>query len=232
MSGTKVCPKCRTEIDTKATICPQCRSNLEPSGCAKVFQFTFIVISGVTLLLFISASCERRRAEALKQRLATLNIETTTTTSTPTTTIPIGAQWNYSTSKDEMDGTETKYASIESINTLSFDFPYQGEQRMRLTFRSNKKTGKEALLLIEKGQFNCSAGRCSVLIKFDDGQPVLYSAGAAASGRSDALFVLNASSLISAMKKKKQMMLQVDFYQYPNKVLRFNVEGFDFARLH
>lgn len=231
MSETKVCPKCRTEIDTKATICPQCRSNLEPSGCAKVFQFTFIVISGVTLLLFISASCERRRAEALKQRLATLNIEATTTTST-TTTIPIGAQWNYSTSKDEMDGTETKYASTKSINTLSFDFPYQGEQQMTLTFRSNKKTGKEALLVIDKGQFDCSASRCSVLIKLDDGQPVSYSAGAASSGRSDVIFVMNASGLFSAIKTKKQMMVQVDFYQYPNKVLRFNVEGFDPARLH
>ena len=29
--NTKVCPKCRTEIDKKATVCPNCKSKLGPS---------------------------------------------------------------------------------------------------------------------------------------------------------------------------------------------------------
>lgn len=36
--------------------------------------------------------------------------------------------WKYTESKDEMRSTVTKYATNESINSVNFDFPYQGEQ--------------------------------------------------------------------------------------------------------
>lgn len=48
--NTKICPKCRTEIDSKATICPNCKSKLGPSKLLIIFLL-FIGISVVMGLL-------------------------------------------------------------------------------------------------------------------------------------------------------------------------------------
>lgn len=46
-----------------------------------------------------------------------------------------GLKWNYRTNKDKMGRGDKKFAYVESLNTVSFDFPYEGAQRAMLTLR-------------------------------------------------------------------------------------------------
>lgn len=48
--NTKICPKCRTEIDKKATVCPNCKSKLWPSKLL-VGLLLFVGLSVVMALL-------------------------------------------------------------------------------------------------------------------------------------------------------------------------------------
>ncbi|MGH7563741.1 MAG: hypothetical protein ACREK5_04890 [Gemmatimonadota bacterium] len=77
--------------------------------------------------------------------------------------------WSYRTITDEMDGTVTRVAAIQSANTVEFDFPYQGAQRARLVL--SPRPGYDlVMLVIQKGQMPCFSG-CKVRVKIDDDDP-------------------------------------------------------------
>jgi hypothetical protein len=68
---------------------------------------------------------------------------------------PTTDKWSYATSVDPMTGRDSASASIDSENTVSFDFPYQGAQRATLTIRNHPSHGRDVFLSIERGQFPC-----------------------------------------------------------------------------
>lgn len=76
--------------------------------------------------------------------------------------------WNYSESADEMGRGQIFRASIQSSNTISLDFPYQGEQHATMSIRHHPKHGKDVYITIEKGQLLESDYHGKVSVRFDD----------------------------------------------------------------
>ena len=133
--------------------------------------------------------------------------------------------WIYETKEDTM-GRTVSFAEVISDNTLDFDFPYQGVQHGRLEVRETTKTGMQANVRIERGQFLCHISECSVNIRFDDGPVRRVSAQGAADYSTTILFLESSESFFARMRKAKVLRVEAMFYQQGSRTLEFNVEGF------
>lgn len=140
------------------------------------------------------------------------------------------SNWDYSSSKDEMRGTEAFYASTTSLNKVDFDFPYDGGSSLDLMIRKND--GKLDLLLeISKGQFLCGYPTCEAVFKFDDGQVKQITLVLPDNHSTEYLFVRydkTAAQLLEDIKKSKKLVIEVPFYQEGRHQFNFNIEGLDF----
>lgn len=136
---------------------------------------------------------------------------------------PVGA-WRYVQRKDEMRGTTTKFASIVSGNSHSFAFPYSGGSKLELTLR---RTGgaDEVLLEISKGQFTSCISHCAIAAKFDDGKVLTYTGSAAAAGRSDVIFINEASGFVRRIGQAKRLTLEPEFFREGRRQFSFEVSG-------
>src|ERR1700759_737002 len=76
--------------------------------------------------------------------------------------------WAYGEDQEKMGRGVIRWASIESTNTVSFSFPYQGEQHATLALVNHPVQGKEVILRIERGQFQTGIDGARVVVRFDD----------------------------------------------------------------
>lgn len=159
------------------------------------------------------------RARHLELSLALGDIQAAASTSR---TAP-EPRWRYSSHETAM-GVETWLASTRSTNTISFGFPYTGDQHAKLTVRRAKS--KDVILDIEQGQFLCSMG-CRVNVRFDDDKAMRWSAVGPADHGTTTLFLRNASKFIKSLASAERLRIEADFYQEGTRVLDFDVVGFD-----
>ncbi len=136
-----------------------------------------------------------------------------------------GLVWSYSDTPDKMGRGSVKFASIKSINTVSFKFPYAGAQRANLTLRKSPKSGEEAMLIIEKGQFLCNASECAINIKFDNGSVKGYTALGTDDNDSTTIFIRGYKGFLGGLKKAKKLYIEATFYQEGSQVFEFDVSG-------
>jgi len=139
-----------------------------------------------------------------------------------------GSQWNYQRRDDAMAKGVIYEASVESSNTVNFAFPYQGDQRATLTLRTHPRYGKDAIFSIERGQLTCSSyDGCTVLVRFDDGAPVRYSAAAPEDNSSETLFIRDYSGFVARMIKAKTVRISATVFQQGSPAFEFDVSNFD-----
>ncbi len=132
--------------------------------------------------------------------------------------------WQYSDAQDKMGRGSIRMARLSSDNTVSFRFPYSGEQRAELVVRSNS-SGNDVLLLLRKGQFVCGSGECSVNVKFDDNAIQKYKATTADNGATNVLFIKNYKQFVRNLKTAKSLLIEASFYQEGQHVFNFSPEG-------
>ena len=141
---------------------------------------------------------------------------------------PVGSQWTYSHDTDEMTGKVSHVATVSSENTLEFEFPYNGSQHARLSLRRHPRWGSDVIVGIEKGQFLCTSYEgCTVLVRFDNGEPQSFSANPAADHSTETIFIDNYDRFLSKMRTAKQVRISPKVYQQGNVVFTFDVAGFD-----
>jgi hypothetical protein len=132
------------------------------------------------------------------------------------------SNWRYSTSKDEMTGKVTNFASTNSINTVSLDFPYQGIQHGNiLIFDGSVVFG------IEKGQLVCNGaseyGTCLVPVKFDDDKMKYIPASKL--GDKSISVIFQGNDFLRNIKTHKKLMIQVEIFQNGYPIFTFDVSG-------
>lgn len=122
-------------------------------------------------------------------------------------------------------------ARILSTNTVNFNFPYSGPQHGFITLRTHPRYGKDIIFNIERGQFLChSYEGCAVLIRFDDKEPVKYSASTTADHSSETIFIQNYSKFVGEMLKSKRVRISANIYQESAPVFEFDVSHFDIKK--
>ena len=140
-------------------------------------------------------------------------------------------KWKYHVTTDELTSKPTYLSVVQSINQVSFDFPYQGIQRGELMLRTHPQHGKDLILRVEKGQMLVrSYEDTTVKVVFDEGSPISYRVVGPSDHGTTSLFIRDYSGFVSRMIKAKKVKVSVPFYQQGNVVFEFNVSDFDSDR--
>jgi hypothetical protein len=215
------CPQCAETIKREAKVCRFCGHNLPDRPVARsshsIIKWLFIsfaVLVGVRVISDAAGS----------NTVATGNPAGANSTETQASSP--GAGWTYSDNKDEMRGTNEKTASVDSSNTLDFDFPYNGGSRGTLTLRQRQKDGFQAYLSVTKGQFMChhfEGGRISV--KFDNRPIQRFGCTDTSDGTTSVIFIESPKRLLAGLRKAKSMIIEAEFFHEGARQLTFPVEG-------
>ncbi len=144
---------------------------------------------------------------------------------------PVGQQWRYDASEEKMSGGVRKVASVESTNTVDFDFPYKGSQNGTITLRTDPQHGKDVMFRIERGQILCpSYDGCTVQVRFDDEKATAFSASGPADHSSTVIFLNDYSRFLAKLRKAKRVRVSVNIYQQGSPIFEFDVSGFDIEK--
>jgi hypothetical protein len=135
------------------------------------------------------------------------------------------SKWTYSDDTDEMRGTKSSYASLDSENEVDLDFPY-GEQRGQLMLRKRPEDGLNVMFQVGNGQILChSFTESHVSIKFDDGPVQRYRCTDASDGSNNVAFLSNERSVVERLKKSKRAIVEAEFFQKGRQQFMFETAG-------
>lgn len=137
-----------------------------------------------------------------------------------------GIVWSYSTSVDKMSEEVIYYSSIKSINTVNFDFPYNGTQRAELVLRKHPRSGTSIMFSLNKAHFLCNRTDCHILIKFDDDPAQEYKISYPADLSRNLVFIEENDDLTLKFKKSKKILIEAMFYNHGKEVFEFNSENY------
>ena len=134
--------------------------------------------------------------------------------------------WNYSVVTDQMSSKEIRFAAIQSTNTVSFDFPYQGEQQGTLQLRRHPRYGNDVIFFVKKGQINIGYRETAVLIRFYDEPAMRFSAYEPDDHDRTTIFIDGFGRFTKKLKSASVVRIEVPFYQAGNRVFEFNASKY------
>jgi hypothetical protein len=141
------------------------------------------------------------------------------------------AKWRYFADSDPMASRPSYTASIDSENTVEFDFPYEGPQHATLVLRNHPSFGRDLIVRIREGQILCpSYDDCSIRVRFDDGPAERWTAAGPADNSTTTVFIRNYSRFVQRMRNAKVVRIQIPVYQEGVPTFEFRVGGFDQGR--
>ncbi|MDB4905079.1 MAG: hypothetical protein JWQ63_4360 [Mucilaginibacter sp.] len=134
--------------------------------------------------------------------------------------------WKYSEHIDQKTSKSIYVATLTSSNKLNFKFPYDGGQAGIIEV-DNINGHNQVLLSVTKGQFATGENGMNITIKFDDKKPKMFRCGNMPSGQSDEIYIDADKRFITKVKQAKVILIQAAFYDEVDKVIEFDVSGFD-----
>lgn len=212
----KPCKECGAPVSDKAESCPMCGAK-QPKATS-VLTWVCVGILGLAAIIWMYSD---------KTPSASSGIVLTTQATESENVKP--KNWQYETSKDEMRGIESRFATTVSTNTVDFDFPYNGGSKLILALR---KRGSEVdvMVTITKGQILCGIRSCEAAFKFDNGAVQSITMSEPDNHSSDMLFVSydkTETNIINQLKDSKKLVIEVPFYREGKKQFTFDVSGLE-----
>jgi hypothetical protein len=191
--------------------------------------FVLTTVIGLLAAIFVKgeSSKEGGAAAGVAATPAAASSASATASAPAAPVAPEAKNWKYSTSEDKMRNETTYFAHTTSLNSVSFDFPYNGGSSADLTVRQNQKYGLNIYLDISKGQFQCSYNGCRVSVKFDDSKVESYGASEPDSGGSTTLFLSNEKKFLESLRKAKKMTIEASFFQEGSRQFEFDVSNLE-----
>jgi hypothetical protein len=225
----KPCKECGREISTEATVCPHCGKKFPTGqGTSRVAMGCLVLV----VLVFIKVLLPSGSSKNSSDENASASSSAAVPTPTPASPSTPGSQWNYVREEDPMTGKVERTASVQSINTVEFAFPYNGTQRGSLYIRRHPRFGNSVIFRIEKGQLLCpSYEGCTVLVRFDDGEPQSFSAAPPSDHSTETIFIKNYDRFIEKLRTARRVRVSPKVYQEGSVVFSFDVAGFDATKL-
>lgn len=132
--------------------------------------------------------------------------------------------WTYTEDKDEMRGTTTKFAFLESENDVGVSWPYT-PQPARLVLRDRPLDGLSIIVQID-GQFTCNSYDDDQLaVKFDEGTIESYSCAEPDGGGTGALFIRSQSKFLQKLKEAEKVVIELPVYEAGPQQVTFRPMG-------
>ncbi len=166
--------------------------------------------------------------ESIMRRLLTA----LTLTSLATIVIPASAEWTYRSFKMGIDEEIAQTATTQSLNSLSLDFPYRGENHGQLILRTRPDTGFDLMISIDKGQILCGISSCYLKVKFDANPSYEAKFSPSQSHDSSIVFADNPEALEKEIRKGKRMKIELPLYRSASQVLEFNITGLNYKKIN
>lgn len=227
MSKLINCKDCGNQISKNAKSCPNCGAKNKRTS---IITWLALIFIGIPFLMGIFGSISDNSSnDDVSVDSAPLLASTTddTNESLPTETV---ANWNYSNSEDEMRGTVTNFAQVKSLNVIQLDFPYQGGSSLYLMLRNSPENGNEVMISTDNGQLWCEYSNCYMSVKFDNDEIKTYPLAKAAAGTSETMFLDGSvDQFINKLKKSKNVMIEIGFFNYGNQQFRFDTGGLEWS---
>lgn len=215
------CRECGENVSDSAKTCPHCGVSkpVKKTSIIKIVLLSIFILWIISIVYHLNGS---------SNNTTTIN-DTTLTTSVPTEP---EQQWHYGSSNDPMKNSKNYIAYIDSINTVNFGFPYQGEQHATLTLRTNTSGNNEIVFNIEKGQILCQSYEpCTVSVRFDDQDAISFNGVGPSDGSTETVFISNYKRFLAKISKSKKIKIAVNIYQQGAPVFEFNVADFNPGKL-
>jgi RNA polymerase subunit RPABC4/transcription elongation factor Spt4 len=226
LEDVKYCPNCGTSIQTENSIpkenitIPQTEKIKnkinKKNGC---FGCLGLMVIFIIILALIGTPSDKNKSTPIQSTTAS------TVASTPSKPPEKIENWQYSEKDDTIHNAKIKFARTTSLNTLNFKFPYNGSQHGSLIVRKNYDGSKDAMLVIDKGQFMTSVLGGKALVRFDDSSSEEFQLLSPQDNSTTTVFFKYADNFIEKLSKSKKVYIQTSFYQEGNPTLEFNVEG-------
>jgi hypothetical protein len=238
MAETTTCPKCGNVHNSFAESgkliprCPSCfysyfgapvlkntSATPKPANHTKLSTYVLGGLFSVFVATYVSLKIESKNKKTLPQPYTKQTIEKPPATPQPT--------WVYQTIEDKM-GRGAKYlAYTESLNTIEFDFPYQGSQKASLVIRRDPNQAFKILLVLKTAHFLCHED-CAVLTRFDDGAPTQYPAYLPDDRSTNIIFISGGLPFIEDVKQSKKLAIEALFFKSGTRIFEFEVDGLKF----
>lgn len=136
-------------------------------------------------------------------------------------------KWSYHTSRDEMRGTETKFAELPSTDLVNAGWPYEATP-MTMTLRKGAQ-GFDIYLQIS-GQFTChSFSDDRIAAKFDEGPIEYFSCVNADSGANEVAFIGSKQRFLTKLRAAQKVTLEVPIFQIGRQQVSFDVAGLEWT---
>jgi hypothetical protein len=142
----------------------------------------------------------------------------------PVFTIPsTPSKWDYHVTTNEMSDAVWVRASINSENTVNFQFPYEGGSRLSFNLLHLSKNLDTAYICIDNGQFVPD----SVIIRFDDAPAIILQSSPPSDGSTDQLSLSDFERHIPELRNASVMKIQPTFYSEGSRIFTFDVSGLE-----
>ncbi|WP_071608877.1 zinc ribbon domain-containing protein [Entomohabitans teleogrylli] len=240
------CKECGENISDKAKSCPKCGAPVHVISIDKgpsMRAMLFVIFLGVLVFGFVVNNFSDVPEEELYNTTQhssenndgvnrSQNEKETTTNTKNTTTIKKEVKvvnWLTHEDVDSVTGKKVSYLLARSKNSVKFDYPYNDENGSFLTliFRKGSE-GFDAYVVISKGQIICGYQDCSIRTRGDDDKVRVWHAVSEASGKSNMIFFKNPKGFESYIKKNKNVVIGVTFYQAGEQ--GFNFDTYDYPQ--
>ncbi|WP_213993873.1 hypothetical protein [Sodalis sp. dw_96] len=137
------------------------------------------------------------------------------------------SDWVYSQKKDEMRNAVSYSAYLPSLNSVEFNYPYNGGSSLSIVFISNdNKIVDKAGISLTKGQMFCADDeKCYAHAKFDDGRIINLNMIISKSNPDTALIV-GPKGFADDVFLSKGVIIEVPVFKDGEIQFKFNLDGF------
>lgn len=134
------------------------------------------------------------------------------------------SEWHYQSKKDDMRGTVSRGAFVES-NSVSPGGFYNEDTRLHLVLHKEGNQTDAYIHVLPHGQLWCQYEACTVTVKFDGERPSAWSMLHAEAGNADTLFFSRSAAFIAKLKKSQSVIVEVTFYDQGRFQFKFPTSG-------
>lgn len=212
MALTK-CKECGGQVSTKAKNCPACGAKVQKK--VGVLGWIFVLVVVLPIAWQFGKGIDKGSEEVTKSA------------QTAAPAAPAKPVWESTESIDKMTDKKVKFTSIQSLNSINFDFPYQkpGGSKLSITFRRNGQD-LDAILIVEKGQLQCSRLSCTFDLRAGDGPVTKWNGVQSTTRESNIMFVSNAKKFEEEIKNGGRFRLGLEFFKSGVQVFEFDTSGY------
>lgn len=132
------------------------------------------------------------------------------------------ADWQYRSHTDKMTDSSVTFSTLESNNSLSLGFPYQGSNYGTITIRKKGRASPDVYVSVNKGQILCNAwDNCSIKVRFDSSQALNFRGAPPADHSSNTVFLSPEKKFVDLASKSTKILIELPMFQAGNQTLEF-----------